>query len=57
MTFGVALVENVVAYLLCWFDWKLQGEDLDMTEINPLTASKKIHLHLVPILHSPSSMH
>jgi cytochrome P450 len=54
MTFGVASVENVVANLLCWFDWKLQGEDLDMTEINALTASKKIHLHLIPILHSPS---
>jgi cytochrome P450 len=57
MTFGVAAVENVVANLLCWFDWKLLGEDLDMTEINALTASKKIPLHLVPTLHSPSPMH
>jgi len=57
MTFGVASVENVVANLLCWFDWKLKGEDLDMTEINALTASKKIPLHLVPTLHSPSPMH
>ncbi|XP_059444316.1 cytochrome P450 71A1-like [Corylus avellana] len=58
MAFGVASVEYVVANLLCWFDWKLpsgnvQGEDLDMTEINALVASKKIPLHLVPILCSP----
>lgn len=53
MTFGVASVENVVANLLCWFDWKLKGEDMDMTEINALTASKKIPLRLEPILHSP----
>jgi cytochrome P450 len=52
MIFGVALVEFVVANLLCWFDWKLEGEDLDMTEISALTASKKIPLHLVPVLHS-----
>ncbi|XP_062168410.1 cytochrome P450 71A1-like [Alnus glutinosa] len=57
ITFGVASVENVVANLLCWFDWKLQGEDLDMTETNALTAWKKIPLHLVQILHSPSSIH
>jgi cytochrome P450 len=57
MTFGVAAVENVVANLLCWYDWKLLGEDLDMTEVNALTASKKIPLHLVPTLHSPSPMH
>jgi hypothetical protein len=52
MTFGVTIVEYAVANLLCWFDWKLEGEDLDMTEISALTASKKIPLHLVPVLHS-----
>ncbi|XP_059441104.1 cytochrome P450 71A1-like [Corylus avellana] len=47
--FGVASVEYVVANLLCWFDWKLpsgnvQEEDLDMTEISALTASKNNYL-------------
>ncbi|KAM4115362.1 hypothetical protein ACJW30_04G143700 [Castanea mollissima] len=43
LTFGVASLEYVLANLLCWFNWRLpttnaQGEDLDMTEINALTA-------------------
>jgi cytochrome P450 len=59
LTFGVASIEYVVANILCWFDWKLpsasvEGEDLDMSESNGLTVTKKIPLHLVPILHSPS---
>jgi cytochrome P450 len=58
MSFGVATVEYVAANLLCWFDWKLvsgnvQREDLDMIETNALVVSKKIPLHLVPIVHSP----
>ncbi|XP_059444313.1 cytochrome P450 71A1-like [Corylus avellana] len=58
LTFGVASLEIVVANILCWFDWKLpsadvQGKDLDMSEVNGLSVSKKIPLHLVPILHSP----
>ncbi|KAK7853592.1 cytochrome p450 71a1 [Quercus suber] len=53
--FGV--VEYVLANLLCWFDWRLptinaQGEDLDMTEVNALTAFRKNPLYLVPILYS-----
>ena len=58
MTFGVALVEDVIANILCWFDWRLPSdivkeEDLDMSEVNGLNVTKKIPLHLVPILHSP----
>lgn len=57
LTFGIAIVEYVLANLLCWFDWRLptinaQGEDLDMTEVNSLTAFRKNPLYLVPILHS-----
>jgi cytochrome P450 len=57
-TFGVALVEDVIANILCWFDWRLPSdivkkEDLDMSEVNGLNVTKKIPLHLVPILHSP----
>ncbi|KAE8124352.1 hypothetical protein FH972_019250 [Carpinus fangiana] len=58
MTFGVALVEDVIANILCWFDWRLPSdivkeEELDMSEVNGLNVTKKIPLHLVPILHSP----
>ena len=57
LIFAVASLEYVLANLLCWFDWRLptinaQGEDLDMTEVNALTAFKKNPLHLVPTLHS-----
>jgi len=55
LAFGVASVEYVIANILCWLDWKLPGtsinEDLDMSEFNGLTVTKKIPLHLVPILH------
>ena len=56
-TFAVAAVEYFPANLLFWFDWRLptinaQKEDLDMTEVNALTAFRKNPLHLVPILHS-----
>jgi cytochrome P450 len=58
LTFGVASVEYVVANILYWLDWKLpgtsvKGEDLDMSEFNGLSVTKKIPLHLVPILYSP----
>jgi cytochrome P450 len=58
LTFGVASVEYVTANILYWFDWRLpcgsaQGKDLDMSEVNGLTVSKKIPLLLVPTLHSP----
>ncbi|KAL4634179.1 hypothetical protein ACB092_04G180200 [Castanea dentata] len=57
LTFGIAVVEYVLANLLCWFDWRLpsinaKGEDLDMTEVNAITAFRKNPLYLVPILHS-----
>jgi cytochrome P450 len=60
LTFGVASIEYVTANSLYSFDWKLhgdnvQGEDLNMTEVNGFTVMKKnpLHLHLVLILHSP----
>ncbi|XP_059443423.1 cytochrome P450 71A1-like [Corylus avellana] len=58
LTFGVTAVEYVIANILCWFDWRLpsdivQGEGLDMSEVDGLTVTKKVPLHLVPILHFP----
>jgi cytochrome P450 len=57
LTFDVTSVESVIANIIYWFDWKMpgdniQGEDLDMSEVNGLTVTKKIPLHLVPIPHS-----
>lgn len=59
--FAIAQVEYVLANLLYWFDWKLPpGQNLknfDMTEtgLSGLTIRKKIPLHLVPVMFSPSS--
>ncbi|GLT40261.1 hypothetical protein SLA2020_144100 [Shorea laevis] len=56
MPFAMAVVECIVANLLCWFDWKFPGgetEKLDMDEAFGLTTGKKSPLHLVPILHFP----
>ncbi|KAE8009552.1 hypothetical protein FH972_005983 [Carpinus fangiana] len=58
LTFGVASIEYVTANILYWFDWRLPSgsareKDLDMSEVNGLTVSKKIPLFLVPTLHSP----
>ncbi|KAK9993765.1 hypothetical protein SO802_023468 [Lithocarpus litseifolius] len=53
ISFGVAIAENVIANLLCWFDWELPssnaGKDLDMTEVNAVTVFKKVPLELVAI--------
>jgi len=35
----------------------VEGKDMDMSESNGLVVTKKIPLHLVPVLHSPSSTH
>ncbi|XVF11662.1 hypothetical protein REPUB_Repub08aG0046400 [Reevesia pubescens] len=55
ISFGVAIVEFVIANLLYWFDWKLPGNadcgSLDMTEAFGIAAYKKFPLHLVPIVH------
>ncbi|PIA26399.1 hypothetical protein AQUCO_09300003v1 [Aquilegia coerulea] len=53
MSFGIVIVEYVVANLLYWFDWKLpQGEiELDMSEASGMTASKRTPLNLIPKLH------
>ncbi|XP_022738025.1 cytochrome P450 71A1-like [Durio zibethinus] len=55
MQFAVASIENVVANLLYWFDWKLpageNAENLDMSEVYGLTVNKKVPLRLLPISH------
>ncbi|KAK8579390.1 hypothetical protein V6N12_069716 [Hibiscus sabdariffa] len=52
ISFGVAIVEFVIANLLYWFDWNLPDnagcESLDMTETFHIVASKKLPLHAVP---------
>ncbi|GMJ04919.1 cytochrome P450, family 71, subfamily B, polypeptide 13 [Hibiscus trionum] len=52
ISFGVAVLESVIANLLYWFDWKLPDdvdcESLDMTETLCLSASRKMPLHVVP---------
>ncbi|GMP53368.1 hypothetical protein CsSME_00018836 [Camellia sinensis var. sinensis] len=58
-SFGVLIVEYVLANLLYWFDWKYPSgpgreEDFDMSEVTSLVVHKKIPLQLVPALHSPS---
>ncbi|KAF7838257.1 cytochrome P450 71A1-like [Senna tora] len=52
MSFGVTLVEYVLANVLYWFDWKLPGsaQDIDMTETYGITANKKEPLQLQPVL-------
>jgi cytochrome P450 len=57
LTFGITSVEYAIANILCWFDWRLPSvsvhrEHLDMSEVAGLTVTKKVHFHLVPILHS-----
>ncbi|XP_074567225.1 alpha-humulene 10-hydroxylase-like [Curcuma longa] len=51
-TFGLSSVEVTLAHLLFHFDWKLpQGmkiEDLDMTEITGMSASKRSPLLVLP---------
>ncbi|XP_026432887.1 cytochrome P450 71A1-like [Papaver somniferum] len=53
ISFGVAVVELVLANLLYAFDWKLPGgassEELDMTEKFGITTMRKTPLHVVPI--------
>ncbi|KAK7350659.1 hypothetical protein VNO77_09516 [Canavalia gladiata] len=55
ISFAVASIEYMLANLLYWFDWKLPeigDQDVDMSEICGITASKKVPLHVQPILHS-----
>ncbi|KAH7866259.1 hypothetical protein Vadar_017805 [Vaccinium darrowii] len=57
ISFGVTELEDVLANLLYWFDWKLpigeEPEDLEMSEVFGLAVHKKIELRLVPVIHSP----
>ncbi|RZC86910.1 hypothetical protein C5167_030263 [Papaver somniferum] len=60
VSFGLAVVELLVANLLYRFDWKLPGgasyEDLDMSEDFGMgTCNRKIHLHVIPTLFHPAA--
>ncbi|KAE8699935.1 Cytochrome P450 71A1 [Hibiscus syriacus] len=52
ISFGVCVLESVIANLLYWFDWRLADDadrqSMDMTETFFIAASKKLPLHLVP---------
>ncbi|KAF7838253.1 cytochrome P450 71A1-like [Senna tora] len=56
ISFGIAVVELVLANLLYWFDWKLPGvnttsaQDIDMTETYGVTVTKKLPLHAQPTM-------
>ncbi|KAF5476695.1 hypothetical protein F2P56_003408 [Juglans regia] len=57
LAFAAASLDYLIANLLCWFDWRLPGdnvkpEDLDMDEIYGLTVPKKHHLYAIPTLYS-----
>ncbi|KAF2305586.1 hypothetical protein GH714_006897 [Hevea brasiliensis] len=58
ISFALANIELVLAQLLYHFDWELASglkpEQLDMTEANGLTISKKENLYLIPIPYHPS---
>ncbi|PIA51608.1 hypothetical protein AQUCO_01100450v1 [Aquilegia coerulea] len=53
LTFGVVSVEAILANLLYWFDWELNGsaKELDMTEAFGLSVHLQQALHLVPKAH------
>ncbi|KAG5019653.1 hypothetical protein JHK87_015508 [Glycine soja] len=54
MSFGLASTEYVLANLLYWFNWNMSESgrilmhNIDMSETNGLTVSKKVPLHLEP---------
>lgn len=53
ISFGLASTEYVLANLLYWFDWKMPEtsvlmQNIDMSETNGLTVSKKVPLLLEP---------
>ncbi|KAF6139587.1 hypothetical protein GIB67_033591 [Kingdonia uniflora] len=56
ISFGLAVVEYVLANLLYSFDWELAGggkmEELDMSETFGLAVHKKVPLQLIPKLYS-----
>ncbi|TKY55275.1 steroid 17alpha-monooxygenase or 17alpha-hydroxyprogesterone aldolase [Spatholobus suberectus] len=51
MNFAMAAIENILASLLYWFDWKLpenDAQDIDMSETFAFVTSKKVPLDLKP---------
>ncbi|XP_057421867.1 cytochrome P450 71D11-like [Lotus japonicus] len=57
MNYGMANVEEVLAFLLYHFDWRLpngmKNEDLDLTEEFGITIIKKYDLYLIPTVVHP----
>ncbi|KAE8680265.1 Cytochrome P450 71D10 [Hibiscus syriacus] len=57
MSYGMAVVELILAQLLYHFDWKLpnrmKNEDLDMNEAFGITVRRERDLYLVPIPYYP----
>ncbi|KAJ1689010.1 hypothetical protein LUZ63_013165 [Rhynchospora breviuscula] len=57
LEFGMAVVQESLASLLFYFDWKLpeamKPEDMDMTETFGIAAAKKEPLYLIPTLCVP----
>ncbi|XP_026411522.1 cytochrome P450 71A1-like [Papaver somniferum] len=56
ISFGITIVEYILANLLYYFNWELptgdKTEDLDMTEAFGLTVNKKIPLNVVPEIYA-----
>ena len=56
-TYGISIVELVLANLLYHFDWKVTGgkkaEDLDMSEASGATCRRRNDLCLIPIAQNP----
>lgn len=56
ITFGLTSIEFALAQMLYYFDWELPSElspkDIDTTEIDGATATKKVPLSVMPTLSS-----
>ncbi|XP_057433652.1 cytochrome P450 71D11-like [Lotus japonicus] len=57
INYGMANVEEVLAFLLFHFDWRLpngiKNEDLDLTEEFGVSVARKCDLYLIPTVSSP----
>ncbi|WCJ19594.1 Cytochrome P450 726A27 [Euphorbia peplus] len=46
---GTTIVELILANLLYHFDWKIDGDDFDMTEVHAGSLKRKTDLKLIPM--------